>query len=374
MTTTLDEHRGYIGDAVRMNHYRRAIAQAVKPGDTVVDLGCGFAPLGLIALRAGAAGVWGIDSTDAITVARETVDRAGLGDRYHCLRAHSFRAELPERVDVILCDHVGYFGVDYGIVPMLADARQRMLKPGGTMIPQALTLHLAGVQSAACRTLTDEWTDPVIPAEFHALNAYSANTKRAVTLAADEIATAPAALLTLDLSCDIADNLKAEAELVAAISGRIDGLAGWFDCALVQGITMTNSPLDSGRIDRNQAFFPFAAPLPVVAGDRIRVTMNLRHDSGIYSWSASNLRTGERRRHSTLRAAVLSPADLVPPEQRLAVLGPQAHAALIVAGYADGSRTVRAVEEAVLRDHPGLMPTEAELRRFVQAELARLAR
>lgn len=374
MTTTLDEHRGYIGDAVRMDHYRRAIAQAVRPGDTVVDLGCGFAPLGLMALRAGAAGVWGIDSTDAITLAREIVDRAGLGDRYHCLRAHSFRAELPEPVDVILCDHVGYFGVDYGIVPMLADARQRMLKPGGTVIPQALTLQLAGVQSAACRALTEEWTDPAIPAEFHALSAYSANTKRAVTLTADDIATAPVALLTLDLTGAIADNLQVEADLVAPATGQLDGLAGWFDCTLVPGICMTNSPLDSGRIDRNQAFFPFDAPLAVEAGDRIRITMNLRHDSNIYSWSARNLRSGERRRQSTLSATVLSPVDLASPDQRLAALGPQARAARIVADYADGTRTVRAVEDAVLRDHPGLMPSEAELRRFVQAELARLAR
>ncbi|MEQ1540672.1 MAG: class I SAM-dependent methyltransferase [Novosphingobium sp.] len=357
-----------------MEHYRRAIAQAVKPGDSVVDLGCGFAPLGLMALRAGAGQVWGIDSTDAIAIARETVDRAGLGDRYHCLRENSFRAQLPERVDVLLCDHVGYFGIDYGIGPMLADARTRMLKPGGTILPGAVALHVAGVQSAACRSVTDEWTALSIPADFGWLKEYSANTKRAVTLAPGEIATTPDQLLTLDLNDDIADNLQGEVELVAAAGGQLDGLAGWFECTLVPGISMTNSPLDSRRIDRNQAFFPFAASLPVAAGDRIRVAMNLRHDSNIYSWSARNLRSGERRRQSTLRAAILSPDDLTAPDQRLAALGPRARAGRIVADYADGTRTFREVEDAVRRDHPGLMPSEAELRRFVRAELTRLSR
>lgn len=357
-----------------MELYRRAIAKAVKPGDTVVDLGCGFAPLGLMALRAGASQVWGIDNTDAIEIARESVDRAGLGDQYHCLRTHSFRVELPERVDVILCDHVGYFGIDYGIGPMLADARRRMLKPGGMVVPGALALHLAGVRSAQCRTLTDEWGDPAIPADFHWLKEYSSNTKRAVTLAADEIATAPVKLLMLDLADDMDDNLQVEAEIVVAGEGQLDGLAGWFDCTLVYGITMTNSPLDAGRIDRNQAFFPFAEPLAVQDGDRIRIGMNLRHDSNIYSWSARNLRSGERRRQSTLRGTILSRDDLAAPDQRLAELGPLARAGRIVADYADGTRTLRDVEEAVLRDHPTLMPSAEELRRFVRAEMVRLAR
>lgn len=356
-----------------MEHYRRAIAQAVKPGDTVVDLGCGFAPLGLMALRAGAGQVWGIDSTDAIEIARETVRRAGWSDRYHCLHALSFQAELPQQADVILCDHVGYFGIDYGIAPMLQDARQRMLKPGGTIIPQRLSLELAGVESPACRARADEWAAPDVPEEFRWLKDHGANTKRPVSLATTDLCTDPATLLTVDLAGEIADNLHANVELEAVRDCQLDGLGGWFGCTLVPGITMTNSPLDSGRIARDQAFFPFAEPLTLQAGDRIAVTMNLRHDANIYGWSARNLRTGERRRQSTLHSTILSAADLVPPGGSVA-LGALGKAAQTVAAYIDGSRSTLEIEEAVARDHPDLMPTPSALRSFVRSELVRLGR
>ena len=86
------------------------------PGDRVADLGCGSGILGLLCLRAGAGQVFGIDSTAMIEVARETFLRAGLAGRGDFIHGHSHRVELREPVDLVICDHVGYFGFDYGIV------------------------------------------------------------------------------------------------------------------------------------------------------------------------------------------------------------------------------------------------------------------
>ncbi len=374
MTATLDEHRGYIGDVVRMERFRRAIAEAVRPGDVVVDLGCGFGVLGLMCLRHGAARVWGIDHSDAIEIARETAARSGFADRYRCLSSPSFRAELPERVDVIICDHVGYFGIDYGIVAVLADARRRMLKPGGRVIPGKLVLQVAGVVSDLCRRRTDEWGAPQIPVEFRWLAELGANTKRGVSFAAQDIVTDPVPLLTIDLAAESNDFLSGEAELIADKCGALDGIAGWFDCAIVPGVAMTNSPVALDRIDRDQAFFPFSEPLAVEPGDRIRVVLTLRHDSDIYGWKARNLRTGERRSHSTVRSRILGMDALSRKDDRVVQIGPLTQAARIVAGYVDGQRTFHEIEEAVICNHPALMPSETELRRFVQGELARLGR
>ena len=86
----LDEHLGYIADRVRSERFRQAIARTIGPGDCVVDAGCGFGVLGLMCLQAGAAHVWGIDQTAAVTIARETMDRAGFGTRYTCIRESTF--------------------------------------------------------------------------------------------------------------------------------------------------------------------------------------------------------------------------------------------------------------------------------------------
>ena len=69
--------------------------------------------------------VFGIDATAMLEVARETFARAGLAERSRFIRGRSLRVELPEEVDLVICDHVGYFGFDYGIVETLQDARRR---------------------------------------------------------------------------------------------------------------------------------------------------------------------------------------------------------------------------------------------------------
>ena len=46
-----------IEDRVRMSAYMRAMRAAIKPGDTVVDIGCGTGILSLLAARCGPARV-----------------------------------------------------------------------------------------------------------------------------------------------------------------------------------------------------------------------------------------------------------------------------------------------------------------------------
>ncbi len=51
--------------------------------------------------------------------------------------------EPPERVDVIVSEWLGGFGIDEGmLVPVIA-ARDRWLKPGGVMIPRSVTAWAA---------------------------------------------------------------------------------------------------------------------------------------------------------------------------------------------------------------------------------------
>lgn len=146
MYDVLKEHIGYVSDQRRLQAYRNAIAQVVRPGDVVADVGCGTGILGLLALQAGAGKVYAIDSTDAIWIAKETFKRAGLADKVKCLRGSSFEVDLPEPVDVLLCDHVGYFGIDYSLIETVSDARRRFLKPDGRIVPRGLTLQLAAIE------------------------------------------------------------------------------------------------------------------------------------------------------------------------------------------------------------------------------------
>ena len=116
MSLVINEHRTYLSDRTRLAAYTAAIHNAVRPGDVVLDLGCGTGILGLLACRAGAARVYAIDATGMIEVARRLAKDNGLADRIVHLKELSLTAQLPEPVDVVVCDQMGGFGIDAGIL------------------------------------------------------------------------------------------------------------------------------------------------------------------------------------------------------------------------------------------------------------------
>lgn len=374
MSGALEEHFSYIADAVRTERFRQAIARVIEPGDVAVDLGCGFGLLGILCLQAGAARVWGIDQTEAIEIARETAQRAGFVGRYQCIRESSFRGEIPEKADVLICDHVGYFGFDYGIIDMLGDARRRMLKPGGTIMPQSLTIFVAGIESAACGKNACGWVDPAIPKEFHWLKDHGVNSKYPYKFAVDELATGAGAFCTVDLRSENAERIGGTAEVEATRDSELVGIGGWFEAELAPAVTMTNSPLDAAAINRDQLFLPFDRALEVQSSDAVRIRIDAHHSSNIISWIAENLRTGERRSQTTWKSKILAPEDVLHPEARVPRLSKFGTATQVLARLIDGKRTARQIEDEVAAHYPDLLPSEAEVRHFVRCELARIAK
>ncbi|WP_271079230.1 methyltransferase domain-containing protein [Aurantiacibacter sp. MUD61] len=369
MVGILEEHHEYLSAERRHELYAQAIAKVLAEGATVADLGCGFGVLGFQCLEAGAAQVHGIDRTDAIEIARETARREGLSDRYHCIRGSSFRTQLNEKVDLIICDHVGFFGVDYGIVAMLADARKRILKPDGIVMPRRIDLKIAGVRSEKCAELAAAWSTAPVPSEYSWLDSYAANSKHRVELSADELCSLPAELGTVPLDRDCPDVLRFESEITIESEGTLHGIAGWFDCELAEDVWMTNSPIEKRSIARSQAFFPLAKPIEVHTGERLTVSFRIDHERPILSWTVARQDGEDSQSMSTWRSTILSPADLAGPSGsplRANALG-RARKALL--DLIDGKRSAQEIEAALLAIEPPLFPSEAGVKRFVASEL-----
>ena len=371
MAITLNEHLGYLSLPNRHELYRRAVAQAVKPGDVVADLGCGFGVLGLLCLQNGASKIYGIDSSQAIHIARETAQRAGFGERYHCVEASTYEARLPEKVDVLICDHIGWFGLDYDIAGMLADAKARFLKPGGVIIPQSLELLVAGVSSQDCADLVDGWMHEPVPAEFHWLRGHSANAKHGHTFARDELITRPESFASMALGETAPEHLRFEAELTAIQDATFHGVAGWFDAQLWGDIRMTNSPLSDRSIERCQAFLPAENPFPIKGGEQVKVALQWRPAEHMMAWTFQPPGDAAAQKMSTWNSAILAPADLAIQNQQPAILTQRAAARQCVLAYVDGLRSVTEIEQIVLENHPDLMPSASALREFVRRVLKR---
>jgi protein arginine N-methyltransferase 1 len=366
----LSEHIEYLSLPGRNARYRQAVSAALKPGDVVADLGCGVGVLGLFCLEAGAAKVVGIDSSDAIHLARDVMDRAGFADRYHCIAGSTFRTVLPEPVDLIICDHVGFFGFDYGIVRLMRDARRRFLKPGGAMIPQALDLMVGGVESDACLAKATAWSKDIVPPQYRWLDHLSRNVRYSHAFAAEELIADPVVIGHVDFAEDTPDLYRFKGVLRATRAGRFDGIAGWFDCRLSDDVRMTNNPLSPDSIGRSQAFLPAQQSFPVEAGDEIAVSLRFRWDDTLISWTIQPPGGAPRQQLSTFNSTVLTPADVVRQPDRPLALSAEGKARAFVLAQVDGERSGEAIVQRVLAQWPDMLPTEQAVRDFVTSVLA----
>jgi SAM-dependent methyltransferase len=367
-----EEHRQYLADETRLEKYRAAIVETVARDSIVVDLGCGSGILGLLCLQAGAARVVGIDSSPIVEVARDTFARIGLGGRYEIVSGRSHRVELSASADVAICDHIGYFGFDYGIVALLADARRRFLKPGGVVVPRRIRLALALVQSEGAREGVDGWRAREIPPEYHWFARNRVNARHRAQFREAEILSPPSTLGDIDLTGNNPEFFSWSAELSPSRDGVLHGLGGWFDCELAEGVWMTNSPLARDAIHRPHAFFPIEEPIAVRADERVEATIMARPEDGLIAWTVQLPRTRQRFTHSTWQGMLLGQRDLmrnnpkrVPRPNRLG------RARSVVLDYCDGVRTLEQIESIVLRQHPDLFLSVGDISRFVAEVLAK---
>ena len=120
-------------------HYARLAG--VRPGEVLVDVGCGRGELLVAALRAGAARAVGVEySQAALGLARRTVDAAGLeGAEVHLADARALpladaTADVVTMLDVV--EHLS----PAELARALAEAR-RVLRPGGRLLAHTMPSH-----------------------------------------------------------------------------------------------------------------------------------------------------------------------------------------------------------------------------------------
>jgi SAM-dependent methyltransferase len=373
----LSEHRRYLADERRVAAYRAALAEVVEPADVVLDLGAGSGLLGYLACEAGAKAVVAVDRGDIVGLGRRIAADNGYADRITHVQALSVELELDAPVDVVVCDQIGGLVHDAGVLSFFADARRRLLAPGGRLVPAGFRVFLAPVTFDVGRQAVEFWASRPGGTDVGAARALAANTEwkyhvatgDAVSLApGDELASFPS-----DHDGPIAGTLRFE----IGQAGRLDGFVGWFEAQMSPSVTLTNDPWSPERFDRWCNFYATDEAVDVVPGDRVRVAVDVRPRLGVVTWSTDvDHADGSRRRmrQSTLHGTLMTGATLdghalgrpVPDSRRVDLLR-------AVVGLVDGTRT-QADIVAALSDRVGDgFASRPHLEKFVR-DVAALAR
>lgn len=272
----IDYHRELLADETRTNAFREAIARVVRPGDVVVDLGCGSGILSFFACEAGAARVYAIDQTHAADVASLLARHLGFSDRITVLHAEAKTLELPERADVLLSETLGVTGLDEGITESVADARERFLKPGARIVPQRVGVSLVPVElDHEYERYVGFFGESRYGLDLTPLRLFASSSIHFAHIRANAYLDLPREVLSIDLRCDDAKNAAGSATFTATRKAQLHGFGAFFNATLIDGIELSN------RVARetswSQAFLPLEVPVQVREGDRIEVELQTGH-------------------------------------------------------------------------------------------------
>lgn len=276
-----------ITDRYRLDPYVQALKAAIEPGAVVLDIGTGTGFFAVLACQFGARKVYAIEPDDAISVARQVAIDNHCADKIEFIQALSSQIDLPEKVDVIISDLRGVIPLFQHHIAAIADARARFLAPGGVQIPQQDTIWatLISDRDYYQSKYISPWEDAPYGCILTANRQFVTNTWEKHRLKSEQFLVEPQVWTTLDYTSENEPNVKATITWTVAEPDTVHGIGVWFDTILAEGIGFSNAP-DKPECIYGNAFFPLSAPVDLIIGDRVSVTLqaNLIGDDYLWSW------------------------------------------------------------------------------------------
>uniref|UniRef100_A0A8C1FYH7 Histone-arginine methyltransferase CARM1 n=2 Tax=Cyprinus carpio TaxID=7962 RepID=A0A8C1FYH7_CYPCA len=246
----LSQQQNMMQDYVRTGTYQRAILQNHTDfkDKVVLDVGCGSGILSFFAVQAGARKVYAVEASTMAQHAEVLVNSNRLSERVVVIPGKVEEVSLPEQVDIIISEPMGYMLFNERMLESYLHAK-KYLKPNGKMFPTIGDVHLAPFTDEQLYmeqfTKANFWYQP----SFHGVD-LSALRGAAV----DEYFRQPI-VDTFDIRILMAKSVKYTVNFLEAKeedlykieipfkfhmmhSGLVHGLAFWFDVAFI-GSVMT---------------------------------------------------------------------------------------------------------------------------------------
>ncbi|CAM9758402.1 unnamed protein product [Lampetra planeri] len=140
----LSQQQNMMQDYIRTGTYQRAILQnhADFRDKIVLDVGCGSGILSFFAVQAGARKVYAVEASSMAQHAEVLVRSNNLQDRIVVIPGKVEDVSIPDKVDVIISEPMGYMLFNERMLESYLHAK-KWLKPNGNMFPTLGDVHLA---------------------------------------------------------------------------------------------------------------------------------------------------------------------------------------------------------------------------------------
>ncbi|MBW4418208.1 MAG: methyltransferase domain-containing protein [Myxacorys californica WJT36-NPBG1] len=356
-TMALDERRNLA--------YLEALKKVITPDSVVLDLGAGLGIHGLLAAQLGAKRVYLVEPEDIITVADAIAKKNGFGDRVKCLHGKIEEVEIPEPVDVIVSVFTGNFLIEEDLLPSLFYARDRYLKPGGVLIPEAGIMQAVPV--SVPNLYEDEigvWSTPHLNLDPSPARSY---VSQSIHYCRGELANAqylaePTKLMALDFYTATSTHCNVDVKATISEAGTCHGWAGWFNMLL--GDTWLSTAPHEPLLHWSAAFLPIDPPVDVEIGEDVSLKLQ-RPPHGDWTWHVKFNQTQQQKSTlfgvpMTLKTIRKAAHDYQPH------LSDRGKAILYVLSHSDGTQSVESLSQQIRNEHPALFSNSQQALNFVQ--------
>lgn len=245
-----------LSDRVRMEAYYSSIFKNARQfkDKVVLDVGTGSGILAIWAAQAGASKVYAVEATNMAQHARDLIRGNAVDHIVEVLQGSMEDLVLPEKVDIIISEWMGYFLVRESMFDSVIVARDRWLKPDGKMYPSHARMWLAPIRTGLGdhkrqefeNSMTDwsnfvEDTRQYFGVDMQVLNPaykeeqqkYFLQTSLWNNLYPNQIVGRPVVVKEIDCKyAKIEDIEDIRSEFVMPLmhgAGAVSGFAGWFD-------------------------------------------------------------------------------------------------------------------------------------------------
>ena len=268
-------HELMLSDRRRVEAYKRAIEKNVEKGDIVLDVGTGTGILACFAAKAGGR-VLAVDSTETVYLAKKIAKRNNLSEKIEFIKAYMEDIDIP-KVDCIVSEWLGIFGVQENLLPLIAHARDSFLKSKGRMLPHKVSLYITLIEEEEFHyQLTRKWHD------IYGLNLSDfadvlVNDMYILNIPKKKFLSKPQKIKDFNMYTANSSEFSITGNFRIERDGNCHGLGGWFKAEFPGDIILNTSP-DNILTHWHQVYFPINKPLKVKRGDEIKVDFVSRVD------------------------------------------------------------------------------------------------
>ncbi|MBV9282716.1 MAG: 50S ribosomal protein L11 methyltransferase [Chloroflexi bacterium] len=292
----LGSHQTMLMDSTRCVAYQRAINRVVRPMDVVLDVGTGTGILAFFAAHAGAKRVYAVESSPIASVADVLIRQNHLADQIVLIRGRAEDIELPEPIDVIVSETVGFWGIDEDMLATVGAMRYRYGSDTTRTIPEKVELYLVPIESALFYERVDFWRRDLFGFNYSALADLAANNVYVrVSVDPDEFLTTPSLVANLAVGIRYENETSFSTHFVVARTGMYHDVAGWFRLVLEPETWLSTDPRDE-VLHWKQCIFPALEPIPLASGDTVivAVTFRVEKDQVHFDWETTFSRRDAR--------------------------------------------------------------------------------